>query len=157
MSKDLTIKEKATNYATMLHIREVGKAINKFVIALLDRGAKHDQSKLESPEVEIFTEYTERLAHLTYGSKEYNDCRAEMGETLQHHYAKNAHHPEHYKNGIDDMNLLDLVEMFCDWSSAAKRHNDGNLRKSIEVNGDRFNMSPQLIKIFENTVGFLEE
>jgi hypothetical protein len=80
-----------------------------------------------------------------------------MGTALQHHYDKNAHHPEHYKNGIEDMNLIDIMEMFCDWRAASMRHNNGNLRKSIEINGERFNMSPQLVKIFENTVGILED
>ena len=65
------------------------------------------------------------------------------------------HHPECHKNGINDMNLLDLIEMFCDWKAASERHNDGNIRKSIEINGKRFNMSDQLVKIFENSVEIL--
>jgi hypothetical protein len=78
-----------------------------------------------------------------------------MKPALDHHYANNSHHPEHYKNGIDDMSLLDLVEMICDWKAASERHNNGNIRKSIEVNGKRFEMSPQLIRIFENTADLL--
>jgi len=156
MSTELTLEEKATNYETMLHIREVNRGINKIVACLLERGIKHDQSKLESPEVEIFTEYTQKLAGLTYGSQEYDECRRAMGPALEHHYAKNTHHPEHYKEGINEMTLLDLMEMFCDWRAASMRHNDGNLRKSIEINGNRFGMSPQLVKIFENTVSVLE-
>jgi hypothetical protein len=54
------------------------------------------------------------------------------------------------------MNLLDLIEMFCDWKAASERHNDGNLRKSIEINGQRFSMPPELIEIFENTVEVVE-
>ena len=54
------------------------------------------------------------------------------------------------------MNLLDLIEMFCDWSASSQRHHDGNIRKSIEVNADRFGMSPQLTRIFENTASDLE-
>jgi hypothetical protein len=57
---------------------------------------------------------------------------------------------------MNDMTLLDLVEMFCDWRAASKRHNDGNINKSIEISGGRFNMSPQLIKIFENTAKKLD-
>lgn len=49
------------------------------------------------------------------------------------------------------MDLLDLIEMLCDWKAASERHNDGNIRKSIEHNGVRFNMSSQLIRICENT------
>lgn len=55
-------------------------------------------------------------------------------------------------NGIEDMTLLDLVEMLCDWKAASERHDDGNIRKSIEVNAERFNMTPQLRRIFENTI-----
>lgn len=46
---------------------------------------------------------------------------------------------------------MDLVEMICDWKAASERHNDGNIRKSIEHNAERFGMSPQLTRIFENT------
>ena len=74
-----------------------------------------------------------------------------MKPALEHHYAKNRHHPEHHKNGINDMNLIDLIEMFCDWKASSERQNDGNILKSIEINGKRFHMSPQLIEIFENT------
>ena len=41
--------------------------------------------------------------------------------------------------------------MFCDWKAATMRHNDGNLLKSIEINTKRFDIGPQLKKVFENT------
>jgi hypothetical protein len=53
------------------------------------------------------------------------------------------------------MNLIDLVEMLCDWKAASERHNDGNIRKSIEINASRFTISPQLVKILENTADLL--
>lgn len=56
---------------------------------------------------------------------------------------------------VSDMNLLDLVEMLCDWKAASERHNDGNIRKSIEVNANRFGLSPQMVKILENTADVL--
>lgn len=148
----LTLEEKACNYDTFRHIERVRNLLNLCVKEILDRAEKHDQSKLQSPEVELFTEYTPRLASSTFGSEEYNNCKKEMKVALDHHYANNRHHPEHFKNGIDDMSLFDLLEMLVDWKAASERHNDGNIRKSIEINGNRFNMSPQLITIFENTV-----
>ena len=154
-TNDLTLEQQATNAATMTHIRRVQFYLHVFVRAILDRADVHDDSKLAPPEVVMFTEYTAKLAGMTYGSPEYEQCKKEMGPALAHHYANNRHHPEHFKNGIDDMTLLDLVEMFCDWKAATERHNDGNLRKSIEHNADRFEMSPQLVKIFENTVDLL--
>ena len=152
---NLTLEEQATNFETMKHIEKVRNYLNTIVVELLNRAEKHDQSKLEQPEVGSFTEYTAKLAKSTYGSEEYNGYKKEMGSALAHHYANNRHHPEFHKNGINDMNLVDLIEMLVDWKSASERHNDGNIRKSIEINGNRFEMSPQLIKIFENSVDLL--
>lgn len=157
MSKELTLEEEACNYHTMRHIERVRDLIGKVVVELLDRASKHDQSKLESPEVELFTELTPQLKELTYGSLEYNQAKAKLGIALTHHYANNRHHPEHFKDGINNMNLVDLIEMFCDWKAASERHNDGNIRQSIEHNADRFDMSPQLVKIFENSVDLVAD
>lgn len=151
LSKD----EQATNYATISHIHRVAELLHQCIKEMLDRANNHDKSKLEPPEVEFFTKFTKRLAGVTYGSDEYKALLVELKPALDHHYANNSHHPEFYKDGINDMNLLDLIEMLCDWKAASERHNDGNIRKSIEINGNRFGMSPQLIKIFENTVNIL--
>lgn len=155
MPEHLTIEHKATNYDTFRHIERVRNLLNKVIAELLKRGERHDQSKLESPEVELFTEFTPKLASSTYGSEEYEGFRKAMGPALEHHYANNSHHPEHWKNGIDDMSLLDIVEMLVDWKAASERHNNGNIRKSITINADRFKMSPQLVKILENTADLL--
>lgn len=148
---DLTPEEKATNFDTMRHIERVRNLLNHMAFQLLDRGRLHDQSKLDRPEVEAFTEYTSKLATCTYGSAEYESYRKAMKPALDHHYANNRHHPEHFKGGIEDMNLIDMLEMICDWKAASERHNDGNIRKSIENNADRFGISPQLVRIMENT------
>jgi hypothetical protein len=147
----LTLEQKATNFETMRHIERVRNLLGDVVCDLLRRASEHDQSKLESPEVELFTEFTPKLAGCTYGSPEYDQFRKALGPALAHHYAKNRHHPEHHKNGVDDMTLVDLVEMLCDWKAASERHHDGNILKSIEVNADRFRLSPQLVRILENT------
>lgn len=75
-----------------------------------------------------------------------------MKEAIEHHYAMNSHHPEHYINGIDGMTLIDLIEMFCDWIAATKLHKDGNIKNSLKINKDRFNISDQLYNIFINTI-----
>lgn len=147
--------QKATNYDTFRHIERVRNLINNCIVELLKRGELHDQSKLVSPEVEYFTEYTSKLAGCTYGSAEYEGYRAALKPALDHHYANNRHHPEHHKRGVDDMNLIDIVEMLCDWKAASERHNNGNIRKSIEVNANRFGLSPQLVRILENTADLL--
>jgi hypothetical protein len=95
----LTLEEQATNFETMKHIQCVQKFLHDFVRELLERAEKHDQSKLEPPEVALFTEFTSRLASSTYGSKEYEEFRKQLGPALAHHYAKNRHHPEHFPSG----------------------------------------------------------
>lgn len=126
---------------TIKHIEKVREVIRVFVSKLITRAVDHDKLKLESPEVEIFAEYTPKLAETTYGSEEYMQFLEEMKPALQHHYANYRHHPEHFEKGINDMTLVDLVEMFCDWKASSMRHNDGNLLKSIDVNATRFNMT----------------
>jgi Family of unknown function (DUF5662) len=60
-------------------------------------------------------------------------------------------------SGVSQMNLFDLLEMLIDWQCACKRHADGDVNKSIEINRDRFSMSPQLVQIFKNTVPWIED
>jgi len=140
-----------TNYETMQHVDKVQHFLNIIIAELLQRGEEHDASKLSPEEVDIFVEYTPKLKSCTYGSVEYKAQLAAMKPALDHHYANNRHHPEHYKNGIADMTLVDLVELFCDWKSASLRQQNGNLLKSIEQNTERFDISPQLRQILENT------
>ena len=82
---------------------------------------------------------------------------AAMKPALDHHYAANSHHPEHYEKGILGMSLLDLIEMLCDWKAATHRHKDGDIRRSIEINQQRFGYSDSLKQIFLNTVSVLPE
>jgi hypothetical protein len=137
---------------TQEHIDEVRKLLQTVMTKLLDRSMNHDQSKLESPEREIFDEYTPRLRDTTYGSDKYNGYLKEMKVALDHHYKQNRHHPEHHENGVKDMNLIDLIEMLCDWKAATMRHADGDIMKSIEHNQKRFGYSNELASIFKNTI-----
>ena len=54
------------------------------------------------------------------------------------------------------MDLIQLIELFVDWKAASERHNTGNILKSIEINTNRYNLSPQLQKVFANTAKTLE-
>jgi hypothetical protein len=137
---------------TQEHITQVRKRLHAIIAGLHDRADLHDLSKLSSPEKEAYDALTPRLAGLTYGSEEYRATLREMKPAIQHHYANNSHHPEHYEGGIDGMDLLDLVEMFCDWKAASLRHKDGDFVASLYINKERFGISDQLMHIFENSV-----
>jgi len=143
---------------TKKHIDNVMHCILMIIHELTDRATKHDESKLCSPELETFMEYTPKLATSTYGSTEYNQFLTEMKPALDHHYANNRHHPEFFKeDGINGMNLVNLIEMLCDWKSASLRHNDGSIIKSIEYNKKRFGISDQLTQILLNSVCLLDK
>lgn len=142
------------------NIIKIGKALeagsptkNAMIISkeLADRSVYHDHSKLEDPELSVFNRVTPKLKALTYGSDEYKASLKEMGTALDHHYEHNRHHPEHYKYGIRDMNLVDVVEMFCDWKAACQRHADGDITKSININKERFGYDDELTSIFHST------
>lgn len=133
------------------HIGVVRAYLLDVVRDLLARAHVHDQSKLESPEVGVFDEFTPKLRDSTYGSDEYEGFRAAMGEGLKHHYAANSHHPEHYGDGIHGMDLLDLVEMLCDWKAATMRHADGDLDRSITVNRERFGYGDEIEGLLRRT------
>lgn len=143
-------------FRTLRHIETVRNFLNLCIKELLHRAEQHDQSKLESPEREMFDEWTSKLREVTYGSPEYTEMRKELSKTLDHHYANNRHHPEHHKHGIQDMNLIDIVELLCDWKASSMRHNDGNILKSIEINQERFGYSNDLKIILENTAKWFD-
>jgi hypothetical protein len=157
MSDILSPDELAANYATLRHIEGVRNLLNLMAKEILDRGEKHDQEKMKRPELPLFAEFTPKLSACTYNSPEYNEMRAAMKPALDHHYATYRHHPEHFPRGIEDMTLVDIIEMFCDWKASSARHNDGNLLKSIEANRTRFLMSDQLVNIFKNTASLVEQ
>ena len=137
---------------TLLHIKRVSQLLNRFAKELIERGEVHDDSKLVSPEKELFDELTPLLSSLKYGTPEYQESLDRLKPALDHHYANNSHHPQYYENGVDGMDLFDLVEMFFDWKAATERTKDGDIRKSVEINSIRFNLSPQLVNIFNNTI-----
>jgi hypothetical protein len=187
------------------HIARVQEIMGLCSKILDNRSTVHDQSKLKSPEKEIFDEYTPKLKNSTYGSEEYKGFLKGMGEALEHHYQYNSHHPENHDlwecpqckavymrgavpevgypskeeyrwckicfpegypgyfelalikiPGINGMTLFDILEMVCDWKAATERHADGDIRRSLVINGNRFKISEQLSEILENTVNELE-
>lgn len=144
-------------FKTMRHIETVRNYINLFVRELLKRGEQHDQSKLEEPEAKLFEEVTHELRGLTYGSEEYEVSLKKLEPALKHHYAHNRHHAEHFNDGINDMNLIDVLEMLIDWKASSLRQNDGNLLKSLEENKERYGISDQLFSILLNTVEWLDD
>ena len=166
--------------STQSHINQVGIFIDQIITELTSRLKNHDESKFSDEEWPIFVKYTAKLKDCTYGSEEYKKYLSEMKPALDHHYSVNRHHPEHFLtfecNGcfkifktqvnicdscgyslfterpdISQMNLVDLIEMFCDWMAATKRHADGDISQSIKKNKERFGYDGIMERILHNT------
>jgi hypothetical protein len=137
--------------ATYEHIGEVRRRLLQVAHDLIDRADHHDASKLIEPEVTVFDEYTPKLRDSTYGSDEYKEFLVGMGKGLDHHYAENDHHPEHFADGIHAMSLVQLIEMLADWKAATLRHADGNLWRSIDQNAERFGYGEEIKTLLRAT------
>lgn len=146
----------ASKNETRKHILQVAFFINEICKELLDRAIEHDMTKLDDEESQLFDEYTPKLAGSTYGSDEYNAFLEGLKPALNHHYYYNDHHPEYFLNGINDMNIIQLIEMLCDWKAATMRHKDGNIYKSIEINQKRFGYSDEIKRLLTQTVEYMK-
>jgi hypothetical protein len=151
----ITLVEELENYDSadniVKHQCRVAEFIYKVIHELEWRACHHDQSKLLQEEKPYFDKATPLLAHLTYGTEEYREALRMIKPALDHHYSVNRHHPEHFSDGMSGMNLVDIIEMFCDWAAASERHEDGDLRESIYHNRERFGYDGVMEAIFENT------
>lgn len=138
---------------TLAHIQRVKELLERCRINLANRGDVHDQSKLEDPEKACFDACTIKLKSIPYGSDEYKAALEELKPALDHHYAANSHHPEHFANGMNGMSLFDVMEMLMDWKAATERmKGGGDIRRSLEINKQRFSLTPQLESILANTI-----
>lgn len=141
-----------STHDTQSHINKVQVRIAEFQVELDTRAALHDRSKLQEPEKSSYDQLSADLRDIVYGTDEYRAALAAAKPVIDHHYAHNSHHPEHYPNGIAGMSLLDIVEMLCDWKAASERTKQGSIAASLAHNKQRFGIDDQLAAILANTV-----
>lgn len=80
-------------------------------------------------------------------------CINEGGSHLDLNFtSQNIDEYNYTHSPVNGMSLLDLIEMLADWKAATERHANGDIRKSIDINTERFKLSPQLADILRNTV-----
>lgn len=120
---------------------------------LKERADNHDNSKYDKEEKEVF-ESIDNIKREDFDSYEeyYNCTKPLIQKALDHHYAKNRHHPEHFEHGVEDMNLLDILEMVVDWDSSASCR---GTELDTDYSFKRFKITPQLQKIILNTLKIL--
>ena len=121
---------------------------------MLDRALVHDASKLEEPEFSQYASVTDEFEKHPFGTDGYFKAKEKISDAVKLHYSKNNHHPEYYPNGIENMDLMDIVEMLCDWKAATLNHKTapGNMVTSLEYATEKYKISPQLAQILLNTI-----
>jgi hypothetical protein len=134
------------------HKEKVGTILAKFCAEIAYRAAVHDASKLSKTEFEACANCVDDFSKFGYGTPEYEDLRKRLNPQIIHHNKVARHHPEHFEDGIDGMNLIDILEMLCDWRAAADRVPGDSIKKNLPALQARFKISPQLLKILENTL-----
>ena len=120
---------------TMEHKTRVSIFMTKLARELMRRGKLHDNSKLKSPEREIYGANYERLEKTTFGTDEYREILNDMKPAIEHHYKENDHHPEHFEDGIFNMDLVQILEMLVDITTTA-----------IEKGNDPVDMLPTFMR-----------
>ena len=144
--------EQEVKNEVLRHMGVIRNYMKDFTDELTARAFVHDFSKLKEPELSMLVELSELSDERhEYGSSAYSDMLKKIEPLLKEHNSVNTHHPEHYENGIDGMDLYDICEMFIDWRVASEKHEGSDIWKSLEVGKERFGMSDQLYNILKNT------
>lgn len=111
---------------TQQHIARVRRNLRLYAAAegnnltdLLERADVHDESKFSEAE---FIPYAWLTHKYRPGNSEFeypNGVEELIKAAVDHHYAANDHHPEHYAD-VNDMSDAALIEMVCDWTAMAQ-------------------------------------
>lgn len=138
---------------TQDHRMQVAAMLERVATELRNRQKNHDKSKLAEPELSGYTAMIPQISKYPRGSEEQKRVFARFKHIIDHHYRNNRHHAQFFKNGIKDMNLVDVFEMICDWCSAAyQREGARDMVKVVAGNKDWMGFSDEFEAVLENTV-----
>lgn len=148
----MTEKDEKCARLITAHKESIAKYLAKFCAEISFRSSIHDDSKFRKDEFEVYSDNVEEFNKYSWDSPEERRLREKLTPAGVIHRKRNRHHPEYFENGIDGMNLIDLLEMLCDWRSAAERGPGDSIRKNLPTLQEKYNISPQLLKLLENTL-----
>lgn len=131
------------------HQHKVQQNIYKLCKVLLRRAENHDKSKLQEPEKSGW-EAMDKEPRYPYGSDEYFDKQERFKWVFEEHWKNNRHHPEYFCGFISEMNLIDIIEMICDWASFDYMTSTDAI-EIIEEQMERFGFSGVLKDLILNT------
>lgn len=147
------LKKLRTEILFRKHKERVSFYLLEFAKELMNRSVNHDNSKFGDDELDEYSKVIDVFDKCRFGTSEYSKSRDKISSVVKLHQSRNRHHPEHFPNGIDGMDLVDLLEMISDWKSATRNHDVGStMKSSVEFCIKRYNISPQLAQIIVNTI-----
>lgn len=133
------------------HKLEIQKKLSLLINELKKRADEHDISKLKEPEYSGWVKM-DKEPRYEYGSKEYFEKIKKYKWLFDLHYRKNRHHPEYWQGFFQDMDLIDLLEMICDWISYRDDLTYQEATEVIEKQCTRFGFPQLMRELILNTV-----
>jgi len=133
------------------HIDRVKSWISRFATILYSRGIHHDESKLQEPEYSLWKKMDEEPRY-PYGTQQYKDKLERHKKVFKLHYRKNRHHPEHWNGWYSEMDLVDMIEMMCDWLGYKENISLSEAQKLIETQCKRYGFSNEMRGLLYNTL-----
>lgn len=131
------------------HMRKVGTRMRIVCNELMNRTVIHDESKLSEAEIHRgYEAHWDKIdKKIEWGTPEYDKHCEEFKDIIDLHREVNRHHPEFHDNDIRRMDLIDIMEMFCDWWAAGD-----DIDFSIEHNAKKYGIENSILhEILKNT------
>lgn len=139
-------------YAKQLikHIRSVRFKMGLLANLIRKRSRSHDSFKFKEDILTVLSNYNLQLSIAIDEDEILNlEKKIELINT------RNAKHPAFHKNGINNMTLVDIIEMFSDWLIIAEEKNLDTV-EFLEDNCKQFKISSQVLNIFINTLPLIK-
>ena len=143
----------SVRFTDMMRIRRalVQDKLSTVARELISRGRHHDNSTLGSPELEIYHRHFNEYRMYKFGDPRRDEVMNHMAEAIGHHFQYNDHHPEHFDNGINDMNLIQLMQFtaaIMSWSEQEQV----DIFELLPIIRDKCGMSDQVYQLIQNTI-----
>ena len=111
----------AVRFTDMMRIRRalVQDKLSTVARELISRGRTHYNSALGSPEIEVYHRFFPEYRQYKIGDPRKDEVFTQMAGAIGHHFRYNDHHPEHFENGINEMDLIQHIQFtaaFLSWT-----------------------------------------
>lgn len=115
---------------------------NDLAVELLKRAVEHDNSKLNSDELNDLKQLGGSFSSLKDPKEQLGDGQKKL---IERHWKNNRHHPEFFTDA-ENMDEIDIIEMVCDWHSRSEQFKT-DLLKFVEIRQrERFHFSDEMYK-----------